>query len=171
VISHQRGLTGAVAPSSTRNSPFDDHRDAFHGLEAFESTLSPSMVSALRHRPTPQLRRRIADAQLTRSRLACHDRSTRSCARPKAARQIEHDETKSDDDRLPGLGEAFGFDLGACIVPFLINTITRDVSKRRLPEAWKAIIGLIFVLVVLYLPRGLAPCAIVSTHRNAAGFA
>lgn len=47
--------------------------------------------------------------------------------------------------------------LGACIGAILINTITATVSETKgLAEAWKAIIGLIFVLVVLYLPRGLA---------------
>ena len=47
--------------------------------------------------------------------------------------------------------------LGACIGAILINTITATVSETEgFAEAWKAIIGLIFVLVVLYLPRGLA---------------
>jgi urea transport system permease protein len=47
--------------------------------------------------------------------------------------------------------------LGACIGAILINTITATVSETKgFAEAWKAIIGLIFVLVVLYLPRGLA---------------
>src|ERR1700678_1217287 len=47
--------------------------------------------------------------------------------------------------------------LGACIGAILINPLTATVSETKgFAEAWKAIIGLIFVLVVLYLPRGLA---------------
>ncbi|WP_340117808.1 urea ABC transporter permease subunit UrtC [Pelagibius sp. 7325] len=47
--------------------------------------------------------------------------------------------------------------LGACIGAILINTIEATVSESEmLKEAWKAIIGLLFVLVVLFLPRGLA---------------
>jgi urea transport system permease protein len=47
--------------------------------------------------------------------------------------------------------------LGACIGAILINTIEATVSESEMfVEAWKAVIGLIFVLVVLYLPRGLA---------------
>jgi urea transport system permease protein len=47
--------------------------------------------------------------------------------------------------------------LGACIGAILINTIEAGASETEaLMEAWRAIIGLIFVLVVLYLPRGLA---------------
>lgn len=47
--------------------------------------------------------------------------------------------------------------LGACIGAILINTIEASVSESELlKEAWKAIIGFIFVLVVLFLPRGLA---------------
>jgi urea transport system permease protein len=50
--------------------------------------------------------------------------------------------------------------LGACIGAILINTLTATVSETKgFAEAWKAIIGLIFVLVVLYLPRGLAGLA------------
>lgn len=50
--------------------------------------------------------------------------------------------------------------LGACIGAILINTITATVSETKgFAEAWKAIIGLIFVLVVLYLPRGLSGLA------------
>ncbi len=50
--------------------------------------------------------------------------------------------------------------LGACIGAILINIITATVSETKgFAEAWKAIIGLIFVLVVLYLPRGLAGLA------------
>ncbi len=47
--------------------------------------------------------------------------------------------------------------LGACIGAFLVNFIEDTVSETdALVEAWKAIIGLLFVLVVLFLPRGLA---------------
>ena len=47
--------------------------------------------------------------------------------------------------------------LGACIGAILINIIAAGVSETAMfVEAWKAIIGLIFVLVVLFLPRGLA---------------
>lgn len=47
--------------------------------------------------------------------------------------------------------------LGACIGAILINTIEATASESEMfQEAWRAIIGLIFVLVVLYLPRGLA---------------
>jgi urea transport system permease protein len=50
--------------------------------------------------------------------------------------------------------------LGACIGAILINTISATVSETEaFVEAWKAIIGLIFVLVVLYLPHGLAGLA------------
>ncbi len=50
--------------------------------------------------------------------------------------------------------------LGACIGAILINTVEATVSESEmLKEAWKAIIGLIFVLVVLFLPRGLAGMA------------
>lgn len=50
--------------------------------------------------------------------------------------------------------------LGACIGAILINMITATVSETQgFAEAWKAIIGLIFVLVVLYLPRGIAGLA------------
>ena len=50
--------------------------------------------------------------------------------------------------------------LGACIGAILINLISATVSETEgFAEAWKAIIGLIFVLVVLYLPRGLAGLA------------
>ncbi len=46
--------------------------------------------------------------------------------------------------------------LGACIGAILINMIEAQVSETEaLVEAWKAIIGLVFVLVVLFLPRGL----------------
>jgi len=47
--------------------------------------------------------------------------------------------------------------LGACIGAILINTVEASMSEtEELVEAWKAIIGLIFVVVVLFLPRGLA---------------
>lgn len=47
--------------------------------------------------------------------------------------------------------------LGACIGAILINMITATVSETEgFAEAWKAVIGLVFVLVVLYLPRGIA---------------
>jgi len=50
--------------------------------------------------------------------------------------------------------------LGACIGAILINTISATVSETEgFAEAWKAIIGLIFVLVVLYLPHGIAGLA------------
>lgn len=50
--------------------------------------------------------------------------------------------------------------LGACIGAILINTIEATASESEmLKEAWKAIIGLIFILVVLFLPRGLAGLA------------
>ncbi|MEM6677767.1 MAG: urea ABC transporter permease subunit UrtC [Pseudomonadota bacterium] len=50
--------------------------------------------------------------------------------------------------------------LGACIGAILINTIEATASETEmLQEAWKAIIGLVFVLVVLFLPRGLAGLA------------
>ncbi|MGA7805651.1 urea ABC transporter permease subunit UrtC [Bradyrhizobium sp.] len=50
--------------------------------------------------------------------------------------------------------------LGACIGAIAINMISATVSETQgFAEAWKAIIGLIFVLVVLYLPRGLAGLA------------
>ena len=47
--------------------------------------------------------------------------------------------------------------LGACIGAILINVIGATASETEaLVEAWKALLGLIFVLVVLFLPRGLA---------------
>jgi urea transport system permease protein len=50
--------------------------------------------------------------------------------------------------------------LGACIGAILINTIEATVSETEaFVEAWKAIIGFIFVVVVLFLPRGLAGLA------------
>lgn len=50
--------------------------------------------------------------------------------------------------------------LGACIGAIAINMISATVSEvEGFAEAWKAVIGLIFVLVVLYLPRGIAGLA------------
>ncbi len=50
--------------------------------------------------------------------------------------------------------------LGACIGAIVINMISATVSETEgFAEAWKVIIGLIFVLVVLYLPRGFAGLA------------
>ncbi|MDD3444412.1 MAG: urea ABC transporter permease subunit UrtC [Zavarzinia sp.] len=50
--------------------------------------------------------------------------------------------------------------LGACIGAILINTIEASISETEaFVEAWKAIIGLLFVLVVLFLPRGIAGLA------------
>ena len=47
--------------------------------------------------------------------------------------------------------------LGACIGAILINTIEASVSESEmLQEGWKLIIGFLFVLVVLFMPRGLA---------------
>jgi len=47
--------------------------------------------------------------------------------------------------------------VGACIGAILINTIEAEMSEtEELVEAWKAIIGFIFIVVVLFLPRGLA---------------
>lgn len=47
--------------------------------------------------------------------------------------------------------------LGACIGAILINMVEAKMSETQaLVESWKAIIGLIFVLSVLFMPRGLA---------------
>lgn len=47
--------------------------------------------------------------------------------------------------------------LGACIGAMLINTIEASMSESAtFMEAWKVVIGLMFILVVLYLPRGIA---------------
>ena len=47
--------------------------------------------------------------------------------------------------------------LGACIGAILINVIEAKVSETEgLVQAWRALIGLTFVLAVLYLPRGIA---------------
>ncbi len=64
--------------------------------------------------------------------------------------------------------------LGACIGAILINTIEATVSETEaFVEAWKAIIGLVFVLVVLFLPRGLAgladDIADLALHRGRRG--
>ncbi|WP_054303328.1 urea ABC transporter permease subunit UrtC [Gemmobacter sp. LW-1] len=46
--------------------------------------------------------------------------------------------------------------LGACIGAILINVLEARASETEaLVEAWKAIVGLIFVLVVIWLPQGL----------------
>ena len=50
--------------------------------------------------------------------------------------------------------------LGAAIGAILINVVEANVSEGLgLVQAWRAVIGLIFVLAVLYLPRGLAGLA------------
>ncbi len=50
--------------------------------------------------------------------------------------------------------------LGACIGAILINMAEAGMSETQsLVESWRAIIGLIFILVVLFLPRGLAGLA------------
>lgn len=50
--------------------------------------------------------------------------------------------------------------LGACIGAIVINMIAATVSESKMfVEVWKVIIGLAFVLSVLYLPRGLAGLA------------
>lgn len=60
--------------------------------------------------------------------------------------------------------------LGACIGAILINVIEATVSETKMfVEAWQAIIGLIFVLVVLFLPRGLAGLANDITDRLLGG--
>ena len=47
--------------------------------------------------------------------------------------------------------------LGACIGAILINVIEAKVSETEgLVQAWRAVIGLTFVLAVLFLPRGIA---------------
>lgn len=47
--------------------------------------------------------------------------------------------------------------LGACIGAILVNIVAATVSDvAAFVEAWKAVLGLIFVLVVLFLPHGLA---------------
>ena len=60
--------------------------------------------------------------------------------------------------------------LGACIGAILINIIEATVSETKMfVEAWQAIIGLLFVLVVLFLPRGLAGLANDITDRLLGG--
>jgi urea transport system permease protein len=50
--------------------------------------------------------------------------------------------------------------LGACIGAIFINTIGATISETEaFVEAWKAIIGLVFVIVVVYLPHGLSGLA------------
>jgi urea transport system permease protein len=50
--------------------------------------------------------------------------------------------------------------LGACIGAILINMMEAGMSETQaLVESWRAIIGVIFILVVLFLPRGLAGLA------------
>lgn len=50
--------------------------------------------------------------------------------------------------------------LGACIGAILINMVEARVSETEaLVEGWKAIIGLLFVITVIYLPRGLSGLA------------
>ncbi len=50
--------------------------------------------------------------------------------------------------------------LGACIGAILINMIEAGMSETQaLVESWRAIIGVIFIAVVLFLPRGLAGLA------------
>jgi len=46
--------------------------------------------------------------------------------------------------------------LGACIGAILINILEATASETQsLVEAWRVIVGLTFVLVVLYLPKGI----------------
>lgn len=50
--------------------------------------------------------------------------------------------------------------IGAAIGAILINTIEATASESEmLQESWKFIIGMVFILVVLFLPRGLAGLA------------
>jgi urea transport system permease protein len=50
--------------------------------------------------------------------------------------------------------------IGAAIGAVLINTIEATVSESEtFQQAWRLIIGILFVLVVLYMPRGLAGLA------------
>ena len=47
--------------------------------------------------------------------------------------------------------------LGACIGAILINVMEARMSETQaLVESWRAIIGVVFIAVVLFLPRGLA---------------
>lgn len=50
--------------------------------------------------------------------------------------------------------------LGACIGAIAINTIEATASETEmLQEGWRLVIGLVFILAVLYMPRGLAGLA------------
>ena len=50
--------------------------------------------------------------------------------------------------------------LGACIGAILINVMEAGMSETQaLVESWRAIIGVVFIAVVLFLPRGLAGLA------------
>ncbi len=50
--------------------------------------------------------------------------------------------------------------IGAAIGAILINTIEATVSESEMfQQAWRLIIGVLFVLIVLYMPRGLAGLA------------
>lgn len=50
--------------------------------------------------------------------------------------------------------------LGACIGAILINVMEAGMSETQaLVESWRAIIGIVFIAVVLFLPRGLAGLA------------
>lgn len=50
--------------------------------------------------------------------------------------------------------------LGACLGAIVINLIEAGASESQaLVQSWRTVIGLIFVLVVIYLPRGLAGLA------------
>lgn len=56
--------------------------------------------------------------------------------------------------------------LGACLGALIINGIETSVSETAaLVEAWKIIIGLIFVLTVLFMPRGIAGVAVAIRDR------
>lgn len=56
--------------------------------------------------------------------------------------------------------------LGACIGAILINTAAATASETELlNEVWKAALGLIFVLSVLFMPRGLAGLAKQAVNR------
>ncbi|MHA7849567.1 urea ABC transporter permease subunit UrtC [Roseovarius sp.] len=50
--------------------------------------------------------------------------------------------------------------IGAALGAILINTIEASVSESEMfQQAWRLIIGIVFVLVVLFMPRGLAGLA------------
>ena len=50
--------------------------------------------------------------------------------------------------------------IGAVIGAVLINSIEASVSETEIfKEAWKLIIGIVFIFVVLLLPRGIAGVA------------